>query len=543
MRAFAGLSVVLSLALSLATPAAADSHGFAARSHGRRHPGVSAVESRSMSQLTKRFDNARFTFYADGLGACGKTNAPGDFIVALNSAQYAGGSHCFESITITANGKSTQASIVDECPGCPFGGLDLSEGLFKFFASESVGVLTGSWEFGSGANSATTSDDGEKAFTVRLPPRAGKEKAVEVEIEVKTEARGQEQATTVDELSLDDAFTIKPPPPMIPIFPMSAPPAQASFSSVRPSSPQLEQQPSPSADLAQGWITSSPPLPEETRPAPPALPPLQTVFSPMAAPSPQFGSPYGFAPTPALPPGIVLNQHGMPYEMATGRAVYLQQPMYDVHPRGVLPPHMSMPPPPAPFAPQHLRHPSSMSVSPDFLAHPSPPPMFAETPIFAPPRQSSRIEIRKPTADPDTKKTTSPRPSSLRSSVTSSTASTAAAASATPSNTSATAPAPRAAPPAVTSPQQHAMPEFYPTLSPNYAVGSPEQGPPPPVDVQMMGYPQYQQQYYYPPEQYGYAPPPSAYDMQHRPVQYDMYAPPQPQPPHPSDPRAQPVYY
>ncbi|KAA1473421.1 hypothetical protein DENSPDRAFT_273750 [Dentipellis sp. KUC8613] len=397
----------------------------------------------------------------------------------------------------------------------------------------------------SSTQTAPTSDDGEKAFTVRLPPRASEEKVVEVE------ERDQEQVTTVEELSLDDAFTIKPPPPMIPIFPMSAPPAQASFSSAMPPSPpQLEQQqpvepqqPSPSSAPAQGWITSSPPQPEETKPAPPVLPPLQTVFSPMAAPSPQFGSPYGFAPTPALPPGIVLNQHGMPYEMATGRPVYLQQPMYDVHPRGVLPPHLSMPPPPAPFVPQHLRHPSSMSVSPDFLAHPSPPPMFAETPIFAPPRQSSRIEIRKPTADSDTKKTASPRPSSLRSSVTSSAASSATApASAAPSS-SATIPAPRPAPPAMTSPQQHAVPEFYPTLSPNYAVGSPEQGPPPPVDVQMMGYPQYQQQYYYPPEQYGYAPPPSAYDMQHHPVQYDMYAPPQPQPPHPSDPRAQPVYY
>lgn len=28
----------------------------------------------------KRFDNARFTYYADGLGACGQFNGPGDFV-------------------------------------------------------------------------------------------------------------------------------------------------------------------------------------------------------------------------------------------------------------------------------------------------------------------------------------------------------------------------------------------------------------------------------------------------------------------------------
>ncbi|TFY78372.1 hypothetical protein EWM64_g5642 [Hericium alpestre] len=84
MRAFTALSLALSLALSVAPAvASADSHAFVARSHGRRHPGVSRVEARG---LEKRFDNARFTYYADGLGACGKSNQPSDFIVALNSA-------------------------------------------------------------------------------------------------------------------------------------------------------------------------------------------------------------------------------------------------------------------------------------------------------------------------------------------------------------------------------------------------------------------------------------------------------------------------
>ncbi|ETW85481.1 Non-catalytic module family EXPN protein [Heterobasidion irregulare TC 32-1] len=140
MRPFTGLAVVLSLATSW-PPVAAGSHDVK-NYHARKRLGPE-------HHLGKRFENARFTFYEDGLGACGKTNAPGDYIVALNSAQYAGGGHCFDMITITANGKTTQAQIVDECPGCPYGGLDFSEGLFDFFASEDAGVIYGSWEFGS----------------------------------------------------------------------------------------------------------------------------------------------------------------------------------------------------------------------------------------------------------------------------------------------------------------------------------------------------------------------------------------------------------
>ncbi|KAI0689120.1 RlpA-like double-psi beta-barrel-protein domain-containing protein-containing protein [Cytidiella melzeri] len=91
------------------------------------------------------------TFYETGLGACGKTNSDSDFIVALNSPQYGSGGHCFDTITISYGGKSTQAQIVDECPGCPEGGLDLSPGLFSFFASEDAGVIYGSWNFGGAA--------------------------------------------------------------------------------------------------------------------------------------------------------------------------------------------------------------------------------------------------------------------------------------------------------------------------------------------------------------------------------------------------------
>ncbi|KAG1891337.1 plant expansin [Suillus subluteus] len=108
----------------------------------------------------RSFDNARFTFYDVGLGACGDYSAPTDFIVALNVDQYGSGypgPMCFLSITISYGGKTAQAVIMDECMGCPYGGLDFSTGLFEYFADESVGVLYGSWWFNSDTATTTTS--------------------------------------------------------------------------------------------------------------------------------------------------------------------------------------------------------------------------------------------------------------------------------------------------------------------------------------------------------------------------------------------------
>ncbi|KAJ7063131.1 RlpA-like double-psi beta-barrel-protein domain-containing protein-containing protein [Mycena amicta] len=97
--------------------------------------------------VQKRFGDARFTFFDTGLGACGSTNVASDFIVALNSEQYGNGEHCYEMVEITYKGKTKQAQIVDECPGCPYAALDMSTGLFDFFASEDLGVIYGSWVF------------------------------------------------------------------------------------------------------------------------------------------------------------------------------------------------------------------------------------------------------------------------------------------------------------------------------------------------------------------------------------------------------------
>jgi len=84
-----------------------------------------------------------FTFYDPGLGACGGTNSDNDFVVAMNVPEFNGGESCNKEITIIYNGKTAKAQVVDECMHCAYGGLDLSRGLFYFFADESQGVVHG----------------------------------------------------------------------------------------------------------------------------------------------------------------------------------------------------------------------------------------------------------------------------------------------------------------------------------------------------------------------------------------------------------------
>ncbi|KAH9839803.1 plant expansin [Rhodofomes roseus] len=128
----------------------------------RRHDAVVTKQANSTSSLEKRqsesYSSARFTYYIDGLGSCGQTNVASDFIVALDADLYDRGSHCFQTITISYGGKTAQATIMDRCPGCPTGGLDLSEGLFSYFTNGDLGSppLYGEWWYGTDSGSSTS---------------------------------------------------------------------------------------------------------------------------------------------------------------------------------------------------------------------------------------------------------------------------------------------------------------------------------------------------------------------------------------------------
>ncbi|EIW74608.1 plant expansin [Coniophora puteana RWD-64-598 SS2] len=108
---------------------------------------ISSSTNETSSGLTKRFDNQRMTWYKDGQDACGWSNTPDQYIVAISESLFGSGENCGKAITIQYGGASATATVADRCEICPEYGLDLSEGLFSFFAPEHQGVIQAKWWF------------------------------------------------------------------------------------------------------------------------------------------------------------------------------------------------------------------------------------------------------------------------------------------------------------------------------------------------------------------------------------------------------------
>lgn len=268
----------------------------------------------------------------------------------------------------------------------------------------------------------------------------------------------EEQPVPTLEAPLDDPFKLRdPPPPTVIPLPTSTP-AEVKPAASSPSAAVSPSAPAPiphSATTPEGGLLWRSPPPH-----------LQTTFA-QPAPAPGYASPYTYAPVPAptMTPGVALDAHGMPYDLATGRPFYMAAPTQVPTPVYMMSyPHMH----------PHMQH----------RPHASPDPS-----LFAPPRQSSRIEIRRPDASSVSdegrypsahSQTHASRPSALRAS----------------------ASAPAFVPSQAHIPHPAAPHEFYPSPPPEV--------PPAPAQGAVMGYPAYAQPPYYAygaPEGYAYPPP------------------------------------
>ncbi|KAI1364594.1 RlpA-like double-psi beta-barrel-protein domain-containing protein-containing protein [Xylaria arbuscula] len=83
------------------------------------------------------------TWYDPGLGACGWTNGGGDMIVAMSPGDMKCGTH----INIKYKGKTANAKIVDKCPGCAAGSIDVSPTVFQIFEPLGTGRVHVDWEY------------------------------------------------------------------------------------------------------------------------------------------------------------------------------------------------------------------------------------------------------------------------------------------------------------------------------------------------------------------------------------------------------------
>jgi expansin (peptidoglycan-binding protein) len=86
------------------------------------------------------------TYYAaDGTGACGFKATPNDLLVAaMNKSQY-NKSWCGQCVLVTGPKGTVKVRIVDLCPGCSHGSLDLSEQAFTQIAALSAGRVKITW--------------------------------------------------------------------------------------------------------------------------------------------------------------------------------------------------------------------------------------------------------------------------------------------------------------------------------------------------------------------------------------------------------------
>ncbi|GAA5851058.1 hypothetical protein JCM3766R1_004164 [Sporobolomyces carnicolor] len=111
----------------------------------------STSSSSSSSSSSGTYTGEATFYYQNGVaGACGSVSSDSDKVVALQTSMYGSGGYCGETITITntANGKSTTATVADECPSCSgSSSIDLSTGAFDAIGHEDTGVLSVSWSF------------------------------------------------------------------------------------------------------------------------------------------------------------------------------------------------------------------------------------------------------------------------------------------------------------------------------------------------------------------------------------------------------------
>lgn len=234
---------------------------------------------------------------------------------------------------------------------------------------------------------ASTSDaDVSKSFAVKLPSLKSMGKQKEIVAET---------VTTISPLHVNEQL-----PDTSTITPSQEPSSSRFVFEIPQSSQPLNVEATLSPNEVSGLnaqVNGDAPVPEEpvlsTSSQPPQLsaaPPMP-VLSPFQ-PSSSYASPYIYAGHGLpLPPGIAISENGVTYEIATGRAVYLQTPPPP-------PPHVSLQAPvfnPRPMPISHGHHNSMSFVNPMPLSV-SPSGFLSTPPLFALPRQSSRVEIRAP---------------------------------------------------------------------------------------------------------------------------------------------------
>lgn len=87
------------------------------------------------------------TYYdADGTGNCGFDASPNDLLVAaMNHVDYDNAAWCGACLAVTGPMGSVTVRVVDQCPGCNAGDLDLSPQAFQMLSPLAAGRIAITW--------------------------------------------------------------------------------------------------------------------------------------------------------------------------------------------------------------------------------------------------------------------------------------------------------------------------------------------------------------------------------------------------------------
>lgn len=105
----------------------------------------SSASNTTAVNVTDTQGEATYYYYSSG-GACGITPPPDKLIAAINDEQYSK-ANCGRCALVTGPKGSVVVKILDKCPGCDRGDLDLSAQAFDRVASRSAGRIKIGWHF------------------------------------------------------------------------------------------------------------------------------------------------------------------------------------------------------------------------------------------------------------------------------------------------------------------------------------------------------------------------------------------------------------
>ncbi|KAI7871271.1 RlpA-like double-psi beta-barrel-protein domain-containing protein-containing protein [Spinellus fusiger] len=114
---------------------------------------ASFVQLSVAAPLSKRGFSGDGTFYTVGLGSCGTDDSDSELVAALNAPQMSNGANpnsnpnCGRRAVVTGPKGTVTVKVVDTCPPCKAGDLDLSPAAFGKIADFNAGRVHITWNW------------------------------------------------------------------------------------------------------------------------------------------------------------------------------------------------------------------------------------------------------------------------------------------------------------------------------------------------------------------------------------------------------------